>query len=479
MGAEFHIQTPAARKHARRMASLLKPAAVRLQREFARILRGRNYSPEAVSAMLAITPAAAADCRSSAIFLARVEHNGRRLAKLNVAPGEIYDALQDFAALAKPVLKDQCQPAREQLDLATRLTINQAYYHVREAETQAHFGIYRAEIEATDLEDFLHRLVRVLTSTLGARAGRIVPLPEGFDPALAEPHYIERGSGSEHLIFDEKMRRRYPSFWTFPLGATHVAQFGFAAKHQWLPRELALLESVGERCRIAEERRRLEAENLRLEAEARRAEEDERRRIGRELHDEAGQSLLLLRLQLEMMEREAPPELREPLGASRRVAESTIEEIRRIVAALSPQLLERLGLPAALRHLGGRFLKMHPAGLDMRMPKSLPPIPTPVAEAVYRVTQESLMNIAKHSSATLVKFSFRIADSQIKLSVSDNGSGFGGEDAVRNPLSFGLVGMRERAALLGGKLEAASAPGKGVTVKLELPLGVTPNQTNG
>src|ERR1035441_949179 len=85
---------------------------------------------------------------------------------------------------------------------------------------------------------------------------------------------------------------------------------------------------------------------LRLEAKAWRAEEEERRRIGRELHDEAGQSLLALRLQLEMMERDAGAEMRARLAEARGIAEHTVNELRRIVAALSPSVLERLGLEA-------------------------------------------------------------------------------------------------------------------------------------
>jgi signal transduction histidine kinase len=95
-----------------------------------------------------------------------------------------------------------------------------------------------------------------------------------------------------------------------------------------LPRELALLEAAAERVRVAAERHRLEPENQRLRAEARRVEEEERRRIGRELHDEAGQSLLLLRLQLEMMERDASPPFCEQPGA-RELVETAITEIRR------------------------------------------------------------------------------------------------------------------------------------------------------
>jgi signal transduction histidine kinase len=478
VGADFHLPTPEARNHIRRMAALLRPASARLNREFTRALQGRGCNRETIRALVAITPAAAAVSANYGDFVEQVEYNGRRLAKLNVAPVEAQEALREFGALLEPILAGRFQPAREQLELATRLALNQAYYQVREAEAQALFGIYRAEVEARDFDDFLRRLVRILTATLRARSGRIVELEQAPEHWLAKPCYIEQGSARESLIADARIRGHYASYWSYPLGGRFVAQFGFAAKYPWLPRELALLEAAAERTRAATERQRLESDNLRLAAEARRAEEEECRRIGRELHDEAGQSLLLLRLQLEMMEREAPMTLRVPLGTARGIVESAIKEIRRIVSALSPALLERLGLVAALRHLGARFAKMHPASLTLRIPKRIPALPSPVEEAVYRVAQECLLNVAKHSSANAVKLSFRIADSQIKLRVSDNGDGFTGESASSRPFSFGLAGMRERAALLGGKLEAISSPGKGVTVKLELPLERTPRKTN-
>jgi signal transduction histidine kinase len=174
-----------------------------------------------------------------------------------------------------------------------------------------------------------------------------------------------------------------------------------------------------------------------------------------------------------MMERDAPPALRARLAESRGVAESAVLEIRRIVAALSPAVLERLGLRAALRHLAERFRKMDGAALQMRLKLATEPLPQGVQEVVYRVAQESLLNIAKHSRAKCVKLSLRAADLFIRLSVSDDGAGFRDGADVRKLTSFGLAGMRQRAALLGGTLAVESALGKGVTVRLELPLAAT------
>src|SRR5581483_11323508 len=98
--------------------------------------------------------------------------------------------------------------------------------------------------------------------------------------------------------------------WSYPLGPSAVLQLAFDEWRRWLPRELALLDAAAVHCQEALERARLECEIQRLEAESRNAEAEERRRIGRELHDEAGQALMALRLELEMLERLAPADLR-------------------------------------------------------------------------------------------------------------------------------------------------------------------------
>ncbi|HUI58327.1 MAG TPA: sensor histidine kinase [Bryobacteraceae bacterium] len=463
------LATAAAQRYVTRMAKAIRPYADRFDRCFRALIRARGYDAPQARAFLAITPSAASRVRPLRRFLEQVAYNSRRLAKLNVQPGEVKEALRECGKLLDSVLEGRFQPAREQLYLATVLALNEAFFQVREAEAQAFFGLYRAEIEARGLDDLLQRFVRILTHTFRARAGRLLLLNRPVAGKLAQPLYIERGQSHELLIASPEMRGRHASYWSFPMPPSALLQLGFATRYPWLPREMALLDAIAERCREAIEKARMRAEIQRLEAEARRAEESERRRIGRELHDEAGQSLLLLRLQLEMMERAAPAELRPHLAEARENAERTVEELRRIVAALSPAVLERLGLEAAIRQSVARFRKMHPAHVRVRISGPLRELSGPVQEVIYRVAQESLQNIAKHSQATHVNLSVHSTDKTIRLSVSDNGAGFSAETAESKPMSFGLAGMRERTVLLGGKLAVDSAPGKGVKVVLVLP----------
>jgi signal transduction histidine kinase len=451
------------------MVRAIAPTAGRLDRRFAALLRQRGYNAAQIRAFLAITPAAASRLRSLAQFLEQVEYNGRRLAKLNVPPAAVNEVLREFDGLLDPVLAGNFEPAREQLQLATVLILNDAFFQVREAESQAFFGLYHAETEADGLEDLLHRIVRILTPAFQASACRLSLLDRPAAGKLARPLYIERGQPDERLIADPEMRGRYASYWSYPIRGRALLQFGFRVRYPWLPRELALLVAAGERCHEALERARMEREIRRLEAQARSTEEEERRRIGRELHDEAGQSMLLLRLQLELIERDAPPLLRPRLAETRAIAERTVEELRRLISALSPAGLDRLGLGSVLRQLAARFRKVHPAGLRLRIPALSESLPRQTQEVIYRVAQECLQNIAKHSRATRVNLSLSTADKSIRLSVVDNGAGFCAETARNQPMSFGLAGMRERAALLGGTLAVQSAPGEGAKVTLQLP----------
>jgi signal transduction histidine kinase len=311
--------------------------------------------------------------------------------------------------------------------------------------------------------------VSILTRTFHARSGRLQLLAAPPTGKLAHPLYIQHRSRDEQLIACPTMRGAHASYWSFPIQQVALLQLGFAVPYPWLPRELAMLHAVGARCFEAIERARMQGEVRRLEAEARRAEEAERRRIGRDLHDEAGQSLVLLRLQLEMMEKDAPAALRQRLAQARLITERTVGELRRVIAALSPAVVERLGLEAALRQLAARFCKQQSADVRLRISPGVAGLSGEAQEVIYRVAKEALQNISKHSQATSVKLLLGSADKKIRLSIQDNGVGFSPETARGKPLSFGLAGMQERAALLGGTLVLRSAPGKGATVILELP----------
>jgi signal transduction histidine kinase len=454
------LLTPAARRHVGLLLRAIDPVAGRLERRLRSVLRARRYDSTHVRAILAISLAGASRSSSLGAFFEGVEYHGRRLAKLNVELDQLCELLSLFDDEADRILASAHGPAREQLQLITTQVLQGSWYQVRESEAQVLYGLAQAEAEARDLDSLLVRIVKIVTRCFRARGGRLVLLDAPPSGKFARQHYTETPLSDWNA---------YAAAWSFPAGPLALIQLGFDKPYPWLPRERTLMCAVAERCGAAIERARMSAELARLEVEARHAEEEERRRIGRELHDDTAQSLLLLRLQLEMMQRDAPPAWRERLDQSRGIAERAIEDLRRTIAALSPALLERLGLESALRQLASRFAKRHSALVSVQISPLSDTLTAGAQEVVYRVAQESLQNISKHSRPNRVFLRLSSADKKFRLSVSDDGAGFDPRLAAGKPMSFGLAGMRERAALLGGTLEIRSKPGKGASIALELP----------
>ncbi len=496
LGRQWQVQL-------KRFARLVAGRSELLARRFEGRLRRRGMEARQRKALLAITPGAAARLlargRAIEVFLEEVDYHGRRLAKLNLPPSAVLEVLADFdgllAAEIRRVAPEESAALEligQQLSAGIAITLNNAFYQVREAETQAFYELGRAELDSINQTGLLIRCEEILTRYCQAQAGRIVML-EGRSVApggaarplkeLSQARYIVRGRRSERWLLEPGWRGRYESCWSIPLLAqgwlAGVMQFGFSKPYEWLPRESQLLAAAGERCLLASEKARL-VEDLavrqeqvqRLAGHMLQVEEAERRRIGRELHDEAGQLLLYLRLQLEMLERLVPAnlgELRRGLKGARELLQQAIREIRRLLADLSPVVLEQLGLPAAVRQLANRFRRLHP----IRMRLDLAPVgmlPPAAETTIYRLVQECLSNVARHSHATTVRVSLRRDDRTLKLRIKDNGAGFDVEEALRGGNSFGLAGMRERVALLNGICELDSHPGQGATISVQLPI---------
>ena len=201
---------------------------------------------------------------------------------------------------------------------------------------------------------------------------------------------------------------------------------------------------------------RLENERRESALRALAAQEAERRRIALELHDEVGQALTAAMLRLDSAEVD---EAREGLRAA-------LEEVREIARRLRPEALDDLGLTNALRALVATLGRG--AHLDVT-PQIDPGLPSLTAEqelVVYRVAQEALTNAVRHSNAATVRFRLEAGEQEVILSVEDDGEGFASDASEGS----GLRGMRERALLVRGRLEIDSAPARGTSVRLRVPV---------
>jgi signal transduction histidine kinase len=535
------------RVHLQRLAVFLLPHAETLDRKFFLKLKSRQFEPREYEAKIRIALASLTPCAAARIlasgqpplkFIEQVEYNGRRLAKLNLPPSSIVEALQEYDRLLTPMLRKllpneyaNFQWVREQLHFCVILTLNNAYYQVREAETQAFYELFRVELESRNLDELLRRFLEALVQVCQADAGRLYLLNDPRSawvlrakaetrvlnqptvievrntPAklkmLSTSRQIHTRNGSGHLLLEPGWKDHFQTCWSIPLTAggrtAGVMQFAFSKPYEWLPREQELLAAAAERCLMAADKARLMEDLAASEEQIRQlaehmlhVEEMERRRISRELHDEAGQSLLCIRLQMELLENSIPPEHVEwitKLKEARDLTERTILEMRRLIAALSPAVLEQLGLGAALRQLVNRFRRLHPIRVRLLLGR-LRRLPQYTEIIVYRLVQECCNNIAKHSGAASVNISVSSADGWVRLAVEDNGVGFKVEEALARKDSFGLSGMRERVALLGGRFEIKSHPsigpgsgnsqsdrrkkGRGTKISITLPVAKEP-----
>lgn len=211
---------------------------------------------------------------------------------------------------------------------------------------------------------------------------------------------------------------------------------------------------------------RLEAERLESTRRALMVQEGERQRVARELHDEVGQTLTGVMLQVEGLAAKIPDELREQLDELRETARSGAEDVRRIVRRLRPEALEDLGLQSALAALASAFGEQAGVRVERALQSDLP-LSDEQELVFYRVAQEALTNIARHAAATRVVLELRQADGGALLIVRDNGTGLAPSG---NGSSHGIRGMRERAMLIGAQLTIDRSPGGGTEVRLLLPI---------
>jgi signal transduction histidine kinase len=209
-----------------------------------------------------------------------------------------------------------------------------------------------------------------------------------------------------------------------------------------------------------------------LLGESLRLQDAERRRIGRELHDSTGQVLAALEINLSLLQRRATqlsPELQRLLGESAELARQCRATIRTTSYLLHPPLLEELGLAVALRWLADGFRERSAIELDVQVPVEFDRLPPDVELALFRVAQEALTNVQRHSSGRSASLSLERRGNEVRLSIADSGAGLGATAGSYGGPGVGLASMRERMAELGGELQIESdAAGTCITCVLPL-----------
>ncbi|MGY6125517.1 PAS domain-containing sensor histidine kinase [Paraburkholderia strydomiana] len=233
-----------------------------------------------------------------------------------------------------------------------------------------------------------------------------------------------------------------------------------------------MLRDVTERVSAEHAQQRAREELRELSANLQKIREDEKTRIARELHDDLGQQLTALKMDISSVEEtlggSASELVRAHLQGMRRLIDATVASVRRIAADLRPVMLDDLGLIPAVEWLANDFTNRYGIDVERDIETGDARFSPAGATALFRIVQEALTNVARHADATLVTLSLRAGDEAFVLRIADNGQG-AHRDGELAGKSFGLLGIRERAHMLGGAVDIQTSQGNGFALSVTIP----------
>jgi signal transduction histidine kinase len=453
-----------------------------------------------------------------AAFFENLSYFGTRLAKLQIDTRAVARSLDLYHELCEPHIRSAFAErqyavlaALDTLSSAIFVAVSGAYFDTQRNAGNALLEVLDAELSARNLSSLLERVLGITTRIFNASTGLILLLDpgtqclrikaavglEGDLSALS----VEIGQGfSGHIaetgesdiladisqsrgVLNPLLRGNSQSLWGAPLKegdrVIGVLMIGFARPYVWLPTERELLRAIADRSALAINRaemtdalREREMRIAELSGHLLKVQEEERKHISRELHDETGQALMVIRLYLSMLDkaittRTAKAKVQELLE----VVDRTIVGIRRIIGRLSPLVLQELGLIAAIRKEAKDLAKSSGINARVAVSDDVGRVAPEVETAIYRVVQESLHNVAKHSNAHFVTIELNRTEDHLRLRIEDDGVGISNVNASNSQRpTFGLAGMRERISALGGTLRVESRKGKGTKILASVPV---------
>ena len=449
-------------------------------------------------------------------FSENLTYFGTRLAKLQVETKAVARSLELYQLFSEPYVgktfkerRSEIVAALEMFASATFVAVSLAYFEMQKNSSAALLSVLDAELTAPDLPSLLKRVLEITATTFGAQMGVVllrdseaevlrVGASVGLSGEVEEDFAVRPGEGFSGKVAltgepdsfadanasgdpDPMLRRDAKSIWAVPLKKSAeeiigVLEIGFSVPFQWMPTERELMRAIADRSALAIDRaqmtdalRERESRIADLSGHLLRVQEEERKRISRELHDETGQGLMVIRLYLGMLEsslqsRSAHQKIRETLA----VVDRTIEGLRRMIARLSPLVLQELGLVAAIRKEAKDLSKNTGVKARVAMSDSVGRLAPETETAFYRVVQEALHNVAKHAQAKTVNIQVAREEGVVRLTVEDDGVGFTQKGLFKGK-SFGLAGMRERIVALGGLVKLRSSKGRGTRIEVTVP----------
>lgn len=449
-------------------------------------------------------------------FFEMLNYFGTRLSKLQVDTRLLRRALEIYENLTQPyvssLLSDRETEARAALEMVSSFSfviISGAYFDTRSLESSSLLKVLDVELADQPLDNMLQHVLEITTETFDANVGAIllrepeadllrveaavglgegvrgefsIELGKGFAGhifAVGEPDMIIDASKDPRVVHP-RLRQVAKALWGMPLrydGRTiGVLLIGFDKPYEWLPTEKELLKAIADRSALAIHRSRItaalrerEARIAELSAHLLRVQEEERKRISRELHDETGQGLMVIRLYLGMLKKSLTSRAaKSKVDETLEVVDRTVEGIRRIIGKLSPLVLQELGLFAALRKEAQHLEQKHGVSTRVAISDAVGRLSPETETGIYRIVQEALHNIAKHAQARNAAVTMDRVNGLIKLSVEDDGIGIFPKTNYRGN-SFGLAGIKERVGMLGGEVRVVSMKDQGTRIEVSVP----------
>ena len=455
-------------------------------------------------------------------LLESLNYHGSRLAKLQVDTRVIARSLELYLTVCEPYVgslfgerRAELVATLETLSSACFVVVSGAYFDAKSEQNAALLSILDAELSAADLPSVFYQVLEITAKLFGATIGVLLLREPGTNRLQAKAKLglkaeddlsIEIGqgfsgsiaaSGVPDIVLDPShdtrvasiaLRQSAATLWGMPLNANGeiigVLVVGFTKPYEWLPTEREMMRAIADRSALAIDRRRMidslqerEVRIAELSGHLLRVQEDERKRISRELHDETGQALMVIRLYLGMLEstaagrgsRSQKNKIRETVE----VVDRTIEGIRRIIGRLSPLVLKELGLVAAIRKEAKDLAKNTGIRARVMVAEDLNRLDPEVEMVIYRVVQETLHNVAKHSNAKSANIILNYDDKSLRLLVEDDGVGFSSKSSNSRGNSFGLAGIKERVHSIGGEVRVVSSKERGTRIEVAVPLKET------
>lgn len=319
------------------------------------------------------------------------------------------------------------------------------------AEAERLLGWTQAELAQRSVHDTIH-----------CRHPDGSPMPR--EECIVFKHVCQQGE--VRRVDDEVMVRKDGSVFPVMYVATPIVEDGVVIG------TVTAFQDISERKQAERALRESQLQLQELTAFLHQVREKERTRIAREMHDELGQALTALRIDLNWLDArlaEREPTIGAKLAAMLGLVDKTVDAVRRISEDLRPGMLDDLGLAAAIEHHVAKFADQTGIACELTMSRDHYELDDQTATTLFRVLQESLTNVARHAQASKVSVRLQDLAAEMLLIVKDDGRGLP-EPSAGKKKTYGLLGMHERVKLLGGSLDISSVPGKGTRIEASLPL---------